>query len=155
MTNGIKKNPLNAYRPHPRVQITMPDDEKILTKQSFEEESNINIIMARYVKTGMLDHLNQYGGDYGNFIGFQDYHTSMNLILDAGQAFMALPAQTRAKFGNDPQTFLAFVQDPDNLEEMREMGLAHKASKTADQAENNVQPPPAPAVDETPPAPGS
>ncbi len=109
------------YVPHDRVQLE-PGPGR--TKQSFSEESNINLIMAKYEKTGMLDHFNQHEGQYGNFIAAPDYHTSMNLIREAGEMFMEIPATIRAKFGNDPAQFLAFVQDPDNEDKMVEMGLA-------------------------------
>lgn len=146
------KNLMGAYRPHPRVQLTMPEGEKILTKQSFANETEINNIMARYVKTGLLDHLNTYQGDYGDFIPFADYHTSMNRIRDAGAAFMTLPAATRAKFANDPATFLEFVQDPENYDEMVKMGLAHEIPVDPD-ATPVVTPPP--VVHETPEIPAA
>lgn len=113
---------MGMYYPHERVQL---DPGPGRTKQSFSEESNINLIMAKYEKTGMLDHLNTHQGDYGNFIGAQDYHTSMNLIREAGEAFMTIPAGVRAKFDNDPARFLAYVQDPENKAGMVKLGLAH------------------------------
>ncbi len=111
------------YRPHERVQL---DPGEGRTKQSFAEESNINLIMAKYEKTGMLDHFNEHQGEYADFIGASDYHTSMNLIREAGEAFMTIPAGVRAKFANDPAQFLAFVQDAENLDQMVEMGLAKR-----------------------------
>ncbi len=113
---------MGMYHPHERVQL---DPGPGRTKQSFSEESNINLIMKKYEKTGMLDHLNQYEGRYGDFIAAPDYHTAMNSIRSAGEMFMQIPATIRAKFDNDPAQFLAFVQNPDNREQMVEMGLAH------------------------------
>lgn len=123
---------LNMYRPHDRVQLH-PGPGR--TKQSFADESNINIIMKRYEKTGMLDHLNRFDGQYGDFIEAPDYHTAMNAIREAGELFMTIPAGVRAKFENDPAKFLAFVQDEKNHEEMVEMGLARQKL---------VEPPPEP-----------
>ncbi len=94
------------------------------TKQSFKDETDINLIMARHKASGVIDHLNTHQGDYGNFIGYQDYHTSLNQILEAEDAFLTIPAKTRSIFDNDPGKFLAFVQNPDNLDEMIELGLA-------------------------------
>lgn len=115
---------LDRFRPHPRVH---PESGPGRTKQSFADESNINIIMKRYEKTGVLDHFNQHQGDYGDFIAAPDYHTAMNMIRDAGEMFMEIPATVRAQFKNDPAAFLAFVQDPDNTDAMIEMGLARPA----------------------------
>ena len=38
--------------------------------------------------------------------------------------FADLPSSIRTKFNNDPAQYLDFVQDPEKLEEMRELGLA-------------------------------
>lgn len=113
---------LGMYQPHDPVRLDASKGGR--TKQSFSEESNINNIMKKYEKTGMLDHLNKYEGQYGDFIAAPDYHTAMNAIRDAGDLFMEIPATIRAKFENDPAQFLAFVQDKDNIDEMRKMGLA-------------------------------
>lgn len=109
------------YNPHDRVQL---DPGAGRTKQSFYEESNINLIMAKYEKTGLLDHVNTHEGNYGDFIAAPDYHTAMNQIRDAGEMFMAIPANTRSEFENDPARFLEFVQDEGNYDRMVEMGLA-------------------------------
>jgi len=38
--------------------------------------------------------------------------------------FEELPSTIRAQFENNPEKFLEFVQNPDNLDKMRELGLA-------------------------------
>ena len=118
-----------------RVQIHPVGDS--LAKQSFQKECDINNIMRKFEKTGQIPHLNNHTGGYGNYIGFEDYHTSLNKILAADEAFASLPAKVRTKFQNDPAHFLEFAQNPENLNEMREMGLAPPA-------------PPEPSTDETP-----
>ena len=112
----------SAFHPHKRVGL---DPGQGRTKQSFAEESNINVIMAKYEKTQMLTHLNTHQGNYGSFIGYADYHTSMNAIRLAEEMFMAIPATTRAEFDNDPARFLEFVQDEKNHDRMVELGLAY------------------------------
>lgn len=136
------------YIPHDRVQLH-PGPGR--TKQSFADESNINLIMKKYEKTGMLDHLNRFNGDYGNFIGAADYHQAMNSIRDAGEAFMTIPARIRAKFDNDPAQFLEFVQDDKNHDEMVEMGLARTLPKKPVEASKDVPVPKEP--DEPSPGP--
>lgn len=130
---------LNMFRPHDRVQLH-PGPGR--TKQSFAKESNINLIMAKYEKTGLIDHLNQFEGRYGDFIHYQDYHSSMNQIRQAGEAFMTIPATVRAKFDNDPAKFLEFAQNPDNLEELVEMGLARAKPITSEAPPGGEEPPP-------------
>jgi len=94
-----------------------------MAKQSFKEECDINGIMSRFEKSGLMDHVNKFQGDYGDFTEAQDYHTSMNQILAAQAAFDSLPAKMRSRFGNQPAAFLEFVEDESNEDEMREMGL--------------------------------
>ena len=102
-----------------RKTFTQPS----LTKQSFQDESNVNNIMAKYLQTGLLDHVNEHQGNYGDFINAPDYHTAMNRITAADQAFQSMPSEIRKKFSNSASQFLEFAQNPDNLEEMQELGL--------------------------------
>lgn len=129
----------SAYHPHDRVTLDASKDGR--TKQSFANESNINIIMKKYEKTGLIDHLNQFEGKYGDFIAYQDYHSSMNLIREAGEAFMTIPATVRAKFENDPAKFLEFAQNPENHDELVEMGLARPIPSASDPTPETETPP--------------
>ncbi len=95
-----------------------------LAKQSFQNECDINTIMRKFEKNGLIDHLNTYNGEYGNFIPFADYHTSLNTILAADEAFASIPSSIRTRFDNDPAKFLEFAQNQNNLDQMIEMGLA-------------------------------
>lgn len=110
-----------AYGPNLRIRKEFP--EKSLTKQAPADECNINTIMARFEKTGMIEHTNKYQGDYGDFTEVQDFHTSILQVMAAREAFATLPAKVRARFENDPGGFIAFVDDPENIEEMMDMGL--------------------------------
>lgn len=110
--------------PATRKRYQMIPEGHSLCKQSFQKECDINNIMKKFEKNGLVNHLNTHSGGYGNYIGYEDYHQSLNKILAADAAFQALPAQARKKFNNDPATFLEYAQNPDNLPGMREMGLA-------------------------------
>lgn len=109
-----------AYGPKPRVTL---DCGEGLTKQSMRDECDINLIMKKYAKTGVLEHQRQYRGDYSEFEAI-DFHEAMNAITAANAMFMELPAKVRAQFGNDPGSFVDFVTDPENLEAVQKMGLA-------------------------------
>lgn len=95
-----------------------------LTVQSEARDCDINEIMKRYEKTGLLPHLNRFEGVYGDVGPSVDYHEAMNIVVKAQEMFMELPAQLRARFGNDPGEFMKFVQDPENAEEMVKLGIA-------------------------------
>ena len=81
--------------------------------------------MHKFEKNQLVEHVNEHRGDYGDFASFESYHDSVNRVIEAQDAFMTVPAKIRAQFDNDPASFLAFVQNPDNMESMVKMGLAH------------------------------
>ena len=99
------------------------------TKQSFKDETNVNNIMSKYLHTGLIDHVNQHQGQYGDFITSPDFHAAMNRVTAANEAFASLPAPLRARFYNSAPDFLEFVQNPDNIEEMQSMGLIPKTAR--------------------------
>lgn len=107
-----------------------------LTQQSDAAESDINVIVRRYVKTGQLPQVNQEP-IYGDFSteGFT-YREMVEKINAANSAFEQIPADVRGRFGNDPQRWIEFVNNPDNLPELRKMGLAQP------EAPPPVEPPP-------------
>lgn len=131
--------PGNAFNPHDRV--TADPVGKSRTKQAFKDEVDINEILRKHEKGLLTDHLNEHQGQYGDFIIAGDFHSHMNLIKEAENAFMTIPAEIRAKFNNDPAEFLAFAQDPEKLDEMRKMGLA-----PPDRPKTPREPPMAPAT---------
>ncbi len=102
-------------------------DDESLAIQSAEEESNINTIVRRFGLTGELpsDVAIPRSGD---FTGAPDFHTAMNLVRQAQEEFLRVPAHIRARFGNDPGNFIAFVEDDSNREEAARLGLLKMVS---------------------------
>jgi phage internal scaffolding protein len=109
-----------AYGQKLRVAIATGDG---LTEQHHKDETDINKIVRKYNKTGLIDHLNQFEAKYADMTGF-DYQNAQNLIASANSMFEGLPSEIRNKFDNDPAKFMTFVDDPANAEQMVEMGLA-------------------------------
>lgn len=105
-----------------RVQIVFNDPS--LTKQCFAADADINNIMRKFEQTGMIDHLSKYEGSYQDLTDMPDYHTALNAVISAQEMFMSLPAEVRANFKNDPGEFLEFVDKPENIDKLREWGLA-------------------------------
>ncbi len=115
-----------VYYPHRRVQQDPGGISR--TKQSFKDECDINLLMKKYEKTGLLDHVNKFGGYYGDLPESVDYQLALNSVLEAEAAFGSLTADIRAKFSNDPAEFLAFVADENNAEEIISLGLGPSPS---------------------------
>lgn len=122
---------------HPRVATYNTEPSR--TQQQFAEECDVNAIMRKYEKTGELTHLNKNPGMYADLTSVGDYHSSLNKIIAAEEAFMALSAETRLKFENDPGKLLEFIQDPKNTEEAVNMGLIPetKTPETKNQTKPN------------------
>lgn len=96
------------------------------TKQEFRRECDVNTILSRYNRTGLIDHVMKHNGDYADVSSSLDYHDAMNLILNAQESFDLLPSDLRKKFDNNPAAFLDFVHDPANKDALVDMGLAKK-----------------------------
>lgn len=128
----------------PKVACDFECTGESMTHQEFKDECDINFLMKRYMKTGVLDHVNKYQGQYGDFIGAESYLEARLKIQEANEAFETLPSDLRYQFANDPAQFLDFVQNPDNVDKLVEMGLATKQDGV-------VNPSPAPVVDNNPP----
>lgn len=112
---------ISAYGPKMKVSLTFPADEG-RTKQSFKDECDINNIMARFQKTGVLAFANKFEARYGDVTGV-DFGEAMRVVADARSMFAEMPARLRDRFANDPARFLEFVQNPANKDEARALGL--------------------------------
>ncbi len=113
----------NAHTPSEPVRVSCGES---MAKQSFKAECDINTILKKYDKNGIITHLNKYNGQYGDVTEAVDYQTALNTVMAAEEAFMSLPAEIRTRFKNDPHEFLQFANEPTNGEEMVKMGLAHE-----------------------------
>ena len=110
--------------PYQRIDVVTVLEGPSMTKQSFKDECDINNIMKRYERDGVLNHLNKYQGKYGDFTGAVEYHEAMSIVARGREMFMDLPAHIRSQFGNDPAAFLDFATNPDNNQALVDMGLA-------------------------------
>jgi len=114
---------------HPRVEFN-PSDKNSKSKaiQSDMDAADINKIMARFEKTGVI--LDPSGVErqpnYGDFTEFGDYHAMRSSTARAEQYFNALPAHVRNRFNNDPQELIKFAAKKQNYAELVKLGLMTK-----------------------------
>lgn len=95
-----------------------------LAKQSFKDICDVNRIMDKWRKTGVIDFAIDHEAHYDDFLNVTDFHAAQNQIIEATSAFFELPAHIRKRFENDASKFVEFVQDENNLEEMYDLNLA-------------------------------
>lgn len=93
------------------------------TIQSAKDESDINVIVRRFGVTRMMPTAVRVPS-YGDYETVGDFHTAMNVVRQAEENFLLMPATVRARFGNDPGRFLDFASRSENIDELRKMGLA-------------------------------
>jgi len=102
------------------------ENGKSRTMQEFAEECDINNIISKYRKTGILGteltHNNPpMYGDYENI----DYTDTCRKIAKVQQDFMMLSGPERAEHDNDPQKWLL------NLQEKEAKAIADKVAEDA------------------------
>jgi phage internal scaffolding protein len=97
-------------------------EDESLAVQSAKEESDINTIVRRFGLTGELPN-DLKMPQSGDFTDVPDFHSAMNLVRAAQEEFLRVPAEIRARFGNDPAQLMAFVEDDSNRDEARKLGF--------------------------------
>lgn len=117
---------LEIRKPYSRQAVQIETGQNSRTKQSFQDECDINQIMAKYQKTGAITHFNKHQQNYGIADG-ATFQEAMNLVCDAQEMFNDLPSSIRSRFGNDPAAFLDFVQNEENSDEMARLGLLEQS----------------------------
>lgn len=104
------------------------DEKENRTKSEFAPDSDINNIMRKYHKTGMLPNA-KTNPLYGDFASVPTYREACDIVLRAQQQFYGLPSEIRARCHNEPSEFLAFCADPVNSKMLEEYGLKKPSSQ--------------------------
>lgn len=115
--------PRHTFSPQHRVSISFEGPG--LTQQSFGPECDINVIMARYQVTGVLEHTKEVIPQFLD-VSAMEFQDHMDQIALGKEVFASLPARVRDRFANDPVRLLEFVHDPANLEESVRLGFLDK-----------------------------
>lgn len=113
-----------SFRPknYVRNPVVLSDFGDGKVKPEFKKATDINEILNRYKKTGIIPKMYQQPL-YGDFTSVEDYQNAMNLAIKTQEQFAGLPASVRKKFENNPEGFLDFMAKTDNIEEKRALGL--------------------------------
>lgn len=110
---------------------------KTVTQQQFKDEVDVNNIVNKFDKTGVVTHLNNKTPRYG-FAESLDFKEAMDTVTDASESFDDLPANVREYFNNDPQAFLEGLNDPNHQQILSELGIKFidSASEQETEAKN-------------------
>jgi len=97
-------------------------EEPSLTQQHFKDETDINNILRQFNITGLLPE-SSLSPRYGDFTGIYDYQSALNAVIAAESEFDGLPAQIRARFNNNPEELINFLDNSSNKDEAIALGL--------------------------------
>ena len=99
-----------------------------ITEQAHKDSCDVNKIINKYDKTGLLTHVNEMEIKYGNVSGIE-YKEMMDKIVDIKQQFDQMPSSIRKRFANSPEIYLNFMDDESNRDEAIKLGLIRGDSK--------------------------
>jgi phage internal scaffolding protein len=116
-------------------------EDATLTQQHFKDETDINNILRQFNITGLLPQ-SPLSPRYGDFTGISDYQTALNAVIAAESEFDGLPAEIRARFNNNPEELINFLENDKNYDEAVKLGLVNaktEASVQPDMAESTSE----------------
>lgn len=86
--------------------------------QSHAQSCDIHVLMDQY-RRGDIDALSKRQGFFGDILDFpKTYAEALNHMNEMERQFMALPIETREKFGHSFSEFLAASAEPDFLDRL-------------------------------------
>lgn len=131
-----------------RVPVRLETGSESFVQQHFADSCDVKKIIARFTRTGVLDHVNQLQPQFGDFTSVPTFEEAQQIIAQTSEYFAGLPANVKDRFGNDVKQFLAFVNDESNVEEGRKLGIFAPEAKAEQPVQKVDTAEPSPAVDD-------
>lgn len=103
------------------LKALSPEYKDGRTKQAFKDATDINKILVKAAKTGAVNHLSRYQPEYGDFTDMPDLLEAHQRLERANQIFNELPGEIKREFGQSPEAFFAFANDPANIDKLKQM----------------------------------
>jgi len=111
-------------------KVLTPVGTRSRTKAANKNECDINLMVARYKKTGVFQNLNPREPKYGDFSQAISLEEAYHQVEAANRSFMELPAAVRAMAQNNPITLLEMLADEGATEALIKVGLPVKTPPT-------------------------
>lgn len=138
------RTPYNYDRDTQSEKTGLQCGTKTKAQQQFKDETDINTIVRRFGVTKELPTSARIPlPTTDDYVEATDYQTSMNTIVQARQSFMQLPSNIRARFNNDPQMLMMFLNAEENRDEAIKLGIINKPPEAKPPEEKPGTPPPA------------
>jgi phage internal scaffolding protein len=118
--------------PEMRLHVQRPGRKRsdgsplYFTEQSHKKECDVNHILKKYDKTGVITHVSKFEARFGNLSGI-DFKQMKDAVAAAETSFHSLPSEIRNEFQNDPAELLKFMEDPNNRKKAEALGIIDPA----------------------------
>lgn len=109
-----------------KVQGLSCDPAGGLTQQHFKDECDINYLLKHYNDIPAPPPV------YADCSQYSDLQSAIDMVHAAGEDFQNVPSEIRARFSNNPVDFFNFCNDPQNYEELVNLGLATSRNSSLD-----------------------
>lgn len=103
------------------------------THQSFKDECDINLIVAR-ARNSVSIPINARVPRFLDCASIPDYRSALDTVRSAEQMFEGLSSEIRERFSNDPARLLDFLSDEKNRDEAVRLGLLNPKPEPAVQS---------------------
>lgn len=112
---------------------------EMLTKQADKDAADINIIVRTYGTSNQFANVNPIEPRYQDNTAVVDLIEARNLVQQAEQDFLTLPAEVRALANNDPVQFLEMLTDEGAVEALKARGLPIKETPPKSSVESLLE----------------
>lgn len=92
------------------------------TEQNHKKECDVNEIIKKYDRTGLLTHVKRIEAQFGDMTG-ASFRKMQDEVARAKTMFEQFPADVKKRFDNDISKLLEFMESPENREEGIKLGL--------------------------------
>lgn len=110
----------NSKRPYPRLPFISEGES--LTKTSFASEADINVIVARFLRTGQKPE-SPVPPSFLDTTLIPRGSDALMAVRAASLAFEGLPLALRKELDHDPRALEPWLADPANRDKAIQMGL--------------------------------
>lgn len=103
---------------------TRDEDGNIVyfTEQSHKDQCDVNKIIEKYDRTGLLTHVTKIEARFGDVTGV-DFRRAQDIYINAQKMFDDLPAHVKKRFNQNAGELLEFMENEENRKEAIELGL--------------------------------
>ena len=95
---------------------------KYFTEQHHKDTCDINKVIQKYDKTGVITHVQKIEAKFGNLTG-DNLKDMMDQVHNAVDMFNQLPSEIRTRFDNHPAELVRFMENPENRAEAIKLGI--------------------------------